>query len=257
MMIGTVIASKIKKIRQENKILKSFYLEPMEKMIKPKPGQFLMVWVPGLEEIPISVSGYFNGQIRISVAKRGETTSYMHSLKVGDFLGLKGPLGNFISPDSSKKYLLIGGGYGIAPLIFFIQEYKKVGGNEVDIIIGARSRELLAFENELIEMGTNVHVSTDDGSKGFHGTAIALMKRIVKRRKFDEVILCGPEKMLIYGSKEAIRAGIKAWVLAEEYMKCGIGICGSCELGNSGLLVCRDGPVFDALTYLRSLGVKY
>jgi len=254
-MIGAIVASVIKKITQENKELKSFYLEPMEKLNKPKPGQFFMVWVPGLEEIPISVSGYFNGLIRISVARRGETTSYMHTLKIGDFLGLKGPLGNFITPDPNKKYLLVGGGYGVAPLIFFLQEYKRIGGEEIDIIIGARSKDLLLFENEITINGARLHVATDDGSKGFKGTTIDLMIRILKEKKFDEILLCGPEKMLVKGSKVAINKGIKAWVLAEEYMKCGIGLCGSCELGKSGLLVCRDGPVFDALTYLKSLGV--
>ncbi len=252
-MIGTIIAAEIKSIIQENKEVKSFYLKPTRNIGKPEPGQFFMVWVPGREEIPISVSGYFNGLIRISVAKRGETTNYMHTLRNGDFLGLKGPLGNFVHVDPNKKYLLVGGGYGVAPLVFFLNEYIRLGGEKIEVIIGARSKDLLLFEDEITQLKAILHIATDDGSKGFRGTSIDLMKKIIRKEKFDEILLCGPEQMLINGAKLAIKNNLKAWVLAEGYMKCGIGICGSCELGNSGLLVCRDGPVFDALTYLRSL----
>lgn len=253
-MIGRIVTSRIEKIRIENKELKSFYLRPLEKINKPKPGQFLMVWVPGFEEIPLSVSGHYNDLIRVTVAKRGKTTIHMHHLKIGDLLGIKGPLGKPIPLHGNKRYLLIGGGYGIAPLIYFLHEYKSSSSKEINVIIGARSSDLLAFENEAKTLGAIVHIATEDGSKGFKGTAIDLMKQLIDSVKFDIVVLCGPKKMLIKGAEIAVNTGIQAYVVAEEYMKCGIGLCGSCELGNSGLLVCRDGPVFDSHLFLRSLG---
>ncbi len=254
-MIGVVVASVITDIKNENRELKSLYLKPLEEINTPKPGQFLMVWVPELEEIPISVSKYSDGLIRITVAKRGKTTRYMHSLNKGDILGVKGPLGNYIEPEPDKKYLLVGGGYGIAPLMFFLWEFRSRSREVIDVIIGARTADLLAFEDEARKLRANVHVTTDDGSKGFKGTNIDLMKKLLKSEDFDIVVLCGPEQMLINGAKTLIENGINGFVLAEEYMKCGIGLCGSCELGRSGLLVCKDGPVFDVRTFLKSLGL--
>jgi len=247
-----MISAKIVRIVNENSEIKSFYLKPLRDIIYPKPGQFFMVWVPNYEEIPISASGIFGDLIRITVAKRGETTEYMHTLNAGDFLGLKGPLGNSITLTRGKNYLFIGGGYGVAPLIFAAQNALKRESNPI-LLIGARTKNLVLFYNEAINLGIETHVSTDDGSMGFHGTVIELAIKILEKRKIDEIIACGPEPVLIESAKFAQRLGIPSQILAEGYMKCGIGLCGSCELGKSGLLVCKDGPVFSGEIYLKAI----
>jgi len=249
MLPGSIVSARIVKIVKENPEIKSFFLKPLKKMEYPKPGQFYMVWVPDLEEIPISVSAVFKNLIRITVARRGETTNYMHSLREGDILGLKGPLGNSIKLERNRKYLFVAGGYGVAPLMFALRCARE-RDSAVTMLIGARTESLLLFEQEAKRLGAKVFVSTDDGSKGFKGTVVDLMKQILKRELFDEIIACGPEPVLIASAEIASMLGIKSQILAEEYMKCGIGVCGSCELGQSGLLVCRDGPVFNGEIFL-------
>lgn len=248
-----IVAAEIVKSIKENALVKSIYLRPFKPMIKPKPGQFVMVWVPNLEEIPMSISGFYGDHFRISVAAVGPTTKKLNELPTGTLLGIKGPLGNGLNL-GSKKYLLVGGGYGVAPLIYAMSEIKSSGG-DAQIIIGARTRDLLLFLDEARKLG-KVHISTDDGSEGFHGTALDLAREILSSENFDEVIICGPEPMLIGVSELCISRKVQAYVLAERYMKCGSGLCGSCVLNGSGLLVCRDGPVFDAKVYLTALGKK-
>jgi len=251
---GEIISAKIVKIVDENPSTKSFYLKPLKTINTPQPGQFFMVWIPNYEEIPLSVSGVFGDLLRITVAKRGKTTSYMHKLREGFFLGIKGPLGNHILIEKDKNYLFVSGGYGVAPLIFASRIAVEKGATPI-LLIGARSKDLLLFYNEATNLGIETYVSTDDGSLGFSGTVIDLAKYIIfrKRKKVDCIISCGPEPVLIESAKLARLLGIHSQILAEEYMKCGIGICGSCELGDSGLLVCRDGPVFDGEVYLKAL----
>ena len=250
-LFGEVVACEIISTRKENIITKSLLLRPTKPMKKPKPGQFYMVWVPDYEEVPMSASGYFGGIIRITVAAAGETTRRIHELEEGEYLGLKGPLGNGIEV-GKKRYLLVGGGYGVAPLIFAMREIKNAGGSSL-LIIGARTADYLLFVEEGRELG-EVMISTDDGSLGFKGTAADLAKIILEEEAFDEVLVCGPEPLLIKVAKMALENGIKCYVFAESYMKCGIGLCGSCTLGDSDILVCRDGPVIDGEIYLKALG---
>jgi len=254
MIPGEIIATRIEKIIQENPEIKSFYLRPLGSITPPKPGQFYMVWVPEYEEIPISASGIFNGMIRITVAKRGETTSYLHTMSIGELVGLKGPLGKSIRIESHKRYLLIAGGYGVAPLIFAANEIIKAN-SEAIMLIGAKNKDLLLFTNEATSIGAKVFISTNDGSMGFRGTVIKLAIKLLEKERVDGIIACGPEQMLVKAASIGEKYKIETQVLAESYMKCGIGLCGSCELGNSGLLVCKDGPVFSGRMYLQALGL--
>ena len=254
MFPGSIIAARIVKIKVENKETKSFYLKPLEKIRIPQPGQFFMIWIPRYEEIPISASGVFGELIRISVAKRGKTTSYMHQMTTGDLLGLKGPLGNSINLQAGKKYILIGGGYGVAPLIYTARKIIQLKSHAT-LLIGARTKDHLLFIDEARSLRIPVFFSTDDGSAGYHGTVIELAKEIIHRESFDEIISCGPKEMLIEVARLADKLDINSQILAESYMKCGIGVCGSCELGQSGLLVCKDGPVFSGSTFISALGL--
>jgi len=246
-----IIPAELVRSVRENIQVKSLYLKPIRKFAKPKPGQFVMIWVPDLEEIPMSISGYYGDVFRISVAAVGPTTRKLHSLAIGSLLGVKGPLGNGVEVEK-KRYLLIGGGYGVAPLIYAMGEIKRSGG-EARMIIGARTKDFLLMVKEAEKLG-RVYVSTDDGSEGFHGTALDLAKKILLSETFDEVLVCGPEPLLVGVAKLCLSRGIKCRVFAERYMKCGVGLCGTCVLNGSGLLVCKDGPVFEAEKYLEALG---
>mgnify|MGYP000218038419 CR=1 FL=1 len=245
-----LITGRVAKVRTENEIVRSIYIRPLKKIPEPKPGQFFMVWVPGYEEVPMSVSGYDQGVIRISVAKVGETTERLHRIRVGEYLGLKGPLGNGLMVED-KRYLLVGGGYGVAPLVYTMKKIHEVGG-EVSIIIGARTRSLLLFEEEASRYG-EVYIATDDGSKGYRGTAADLASKILSKSSYDEVVVCGPEPLLVKIATYCMGHNIACRVFAEEYMKCGLGLCGSCTLGNTPIRLCIEGPVIDGELFLSAV----
>lgn len=249
--MGRLVAAEIVKIVDEAPGIKSFYLRPLESLRLPQPGQFFQVYVPGHEEIPISCSGVFGRLVRITVAERGPTTRALHRMSEGDRVGLRGPFGR---PLALRKgsYILVGGGYGVAPLIFAAHRLREVEA-DVTLLVGARTRDLLLFVSEAEELGVRVLCATEDGSLGFHGTVVDLLHSILREHKHFTIVACGPEPMLVRVAKLAVSLGVECYVLAESMIKCGMGLCGSCELGRSGLLVCRDGPAFDAETFLRAL----
>ncbi|MGQ4893197.1 MAG: dihydroorotate dehydrogenase electron transfer subunit [Candidatus Njordarchaeia archaeon] len=243
-LTGKVVAAKIIHIKKENRDMNSLYLKPLENIQEPKPGQFFMIWVPGLEEIPISVADYYKGIFRFVVAKRGKTTTYILNMDVGQLLGLKGPLGNFLRIESRRRYLLVGGGYGSAPLLFVARIIKQKN-SFFKFLIGTKNKAQILFQDEAEKFMPDILFSTEDGSFGFHGTVVDLAKETLKEEKFDYIVACGPMSMLKNIVKLAESLRIKSYVLVEEIMKCGIGLCGSCVIGNTGLLACKDGPVFE------------
>jgi len=239
-------ASVIRFVRESPTVL-SIYLK-VNGLNAPEPGQFVMVWLPGAEEVPMSVSGFFDGGIRISIAKAGETTSMMHSLKKGDRLLLRGPFGKGFSMEG-KRFLLVAGGYGAAPLIYaasIISRSKKRG----TYMAGAGTKAELLFLGEAKRLGMGIVVATEDGSAGFKGMVTELLPRIMENEKFDRVLTCGPERMMYRVVMECVKRGIPVEASLERYMKCGFGICGSCVLDPIGARVCVDGPVFDGAMLL-------
>ncbi|MEM0359506.1 MAG: dihydroorotate dehydrogenase electron transfer subunit [Candidatus Hadarchaeales archaeon] len=216
---------------------------------EPVPGQFVMVWLPGEEEIPMSVSGWYGRRFRISVAKVGETTSKLQKIGKGEYLGIKGPLGKGFHLEKGP-YLLVGGGTGVAPLIFACEKLRK-RGEEVKMLIGAKTSSELLFVEEAEKMGAEVEVTTEDGSKGEKGLVTKLFERELSKRTW-KILACGPEKMLVRIVKECVRKGRKVQVSLERYMRCGVGACGSCVLDPVGWRVCTEGPVFDGKKLLNT-----
>ena len=204
---------------------------------KAKAGQFVMVWIPGVDEIPMSLSSV--GEIKsITVKAIGDATKKLHKLKEGDIIGIRGPYGNGFSIKKDQKVLAVGGGTGIASLMPAI---RSAG---FDTIIGARSKADVIMESESKKYSKNVWISTDDGSYGFKGNAVQLMLEKIKKKKYDLVIGCGPEIMLYYLHKACAENGIECQLSLERFMKCGAGLCGSCVM--DGMRVCEDGPVFNS-----------
>ncbi|MHA1745690.1 MAG: dihydroorotate dehydrogenase electron transfer subunit [Promethearchaeota archaeon] len=231
------------------------------------PGQFVMVWVPGIDEIPMSVSKIGpDSRIEITVAKVGEATTALHALQEGDLLGIRGPYGNWYQPKEGEEVaIVIGGGVGMAsvrPVFYDLVsvQNKSSSGKKIKIIgiEGAKTQAELIFHEELTTLLPSphaFHVSTDDGSIGFHGFATELLKKILKeeletlqKRGISSdritVFACGPEIMLQKIYEICEESSIHLQVSLERMMRCGFGLCGLCALEPTGLLVCKDGPVF-------------
>lgn len=241
--------ARIKKTVEENCKVKSFYLEYLGTEL-PRPGQFFMVWLPGFEEVPMSISDAGDGLIRISVSNEGQTTAELHRLGKGDRLFLRGPFGNGFSLQG-RSFLLVGGGYGAAPLIYAAKVISSSGGR-CTYLIGARRKEELLFIDEARGMGIKSVVATEDGSEGYKGLVTDLLKSELKRGGYQTVLTCGPERMMYEVVREGVKRGIKIQASLERYMKCGFGICGSCVLDPLGLRVCSDGPIFDGALLLKT-----
>lgn len=202
---------------------------------KASPGQFIMVWIPGMEEIPMSLSK--TGRIKsITVKAIGDSTKRLHELTFGDSIRIRGPYGNGFSFKKGKRYLIIGGGVGTAAIIPAVKE------TGADTIIAARSDKDIIMKDIALRYSQNVWFSTDDGSFGFHGNAVQLMKQKVEEKEYDEILACGPEVMLYFVHKACNELGLDCQLSLERHMKCGAGVCGCCVIDDQR--VCRDGPVF-------------
>ncbi len=207
----------------------------------PEPGQFVMVWIPEVDEVPMSVS--FSGEeTGITVLDVGEATWALHNLKTGDVMGIRGPYGRGFDL-KGKNILAIGGGSGTAALALAVAE-ALADRKKVRCALGARTSGELLFRKRFAALGAEVHIATDDGSEGHHGFVTQLAEQLISKKKPDLIIACGPEPMLKAVVDLALKAGIKCQCSLERYMKCGMGLCGSCQCGK--YTVCRDGPVFNA-----------
>ena len=244
--------AKIIKIIEENATGKKTFLfdTAFENVL---PGQFCMVWIRGTDEIPLGCS-YENG---VTFQVVGPATTALSQLKVGDFVGLRGPLGHgFTLPKKGEKILIISGGIGAAPLAPLAERSKKDGA-DITIIIGARSDEDMIFEKRFSKTG-KVILTTDDGSVGKKGFVTDALSEL-DTDAFDKIYVCGPELMMkfvmdVLIQKNAIQ---KAEFSMERYFKCGIGVCGSCCIDALGVRVCKEGPVFKAKVIQDSEFGKY
>ncbi|HXK37402.1 MAG TPA: dihydroorotate dehydrogenase electron transfer subunit [Candidatus Paceibacterota bacterium] len=212
------------------------------------PGQFVMVWVPGVDEFPMSVS-HLDGTCGITYQKIGDGTKALAEKKIGDKVGIRGPYGTGYTVTGSR-ILVVAGGAGMAPAAPLIERACRKGLT-VDVVIGARTAKEVLSERRALEAGAKVHVSTDDGSRGFKGFATELASDVLAKDRFDQIYACGPERMIVTLMTMAERHSIPMQASLERLMKCGIGICDSCAL--DGVHVCRDGPVFE-LKMLKSFG---
>ncbi|ASJ06306.1 dihydroorotate dehydrogenase electron transfer subunit [Thermococcus pacificus] len=203
-----------------------------DERLKFRPGQFLMVWLPGAGEKPFSLAG----EDIIVVKRVGPFTSRLFELGEGDYVWIRGPYGNGFEA-RGKRVALVAGGIGIPPLYALA---RKGGGafEHVTLIYGARSKDELALM-DVEDYVDELIITTDDGSAGRKGFPTDVLAE--RKGEFDQVYACGPEPML----RAVLRVMDyeKVQISAERYMKCGIGVCGSCNLGK--YLVCRDGPVFE------------
>lgn len=204
------------------------------------PGQFVMVWVPNVDEIPMSISLMEDEKQAITVKRIGYATKAMHNLEKGDRIGIRGPYGTSYEREGKEKLLVVAGGIGIAPLAPFIENSAREGC-EITLVLGAKTESELLFADRLKDV-SHLHISTDDGSSGYHGFASDLGDEILAKEKFHAIYTCGPEPMMKKVVDTAMKLKIPVQASLERFMKCGVGLCDSCAL--NGVQVCKDGPVF-------------
>lgn len=231
------VGVRIKEVISETHDVKTFALD---KEISAKPGQFVMAWIPGVDEKPFTVTG--NGTLSITVKKRGNATAKMHEMKEGDILGVRGPYGKGFEI-TGKKIVLVGGGYGSAALLLLAKDAVSKG-IETTAIIGADTEKNLLFADKIEKLGANAIVTTDDGSRGMKGFTTQALEKLLEKEKFDCIYTCGPEIMMYYILQMGEKNNIPVQASLERWMKCGFGVCGQCVLDPVGLRVCADGPVF-------------
>jgi len=203
-----------------------------------EPGQFIMVWIPRHDELPMALS-YLGPVKGITVHAYGDATKAFAAFKPGDRIGVRGPYGNTFRLEG-ERVLAVAGGTGMASLIAAIEAFAQQGAH-VTTALGAKTAEELLFADRAAAAG-ETHISTDDGSRGFHGFVPVLAEKLLERHRYDQVVACGPERMMKLVLDAASKRGIPTQASVERYMKCGIGICDACAF--DGKLVCVDGPVF-------------
>lgn len=215
------------------------------------PGQFVEVRIDGEPDVmlrrPISINfvDKENNQLWLLVAVVGRGTKVLGKLREGDVLNCVLPLGNgFTMPDNAdKKVLLVGGGVGVAPLLYFGKRIADMGGEPV-FLLGARSAQDLLLLDEFRKWG-EVLVTTEDGSMGEKG--FVTNHSVLLKRNFDSIHVCGPKPMMVAVSKFADMQGIDCEVSLENMMACGLGACLCCveKTTEGNLCVCKEGPVFN------------
>ncbi len=264
-MVKTV---KITKIIDECHGVKTFYFK-ISDVETPEPGQFVMIWIPGVDEIPMSLSDFDdNGNWAITVKNVGECTNALHNLEIGDFIGVRGPLGNYfkLPTDGSKNIILVGGGLGNAALKYLA---TKLDASRVafSLIKAIENESKAIFVNDFLNFNLsnsdiNLCVEFDDimdevstvkkfyNSK-FIGLAHKRLEILINEYPKNEIsnliiYACGPEKMIYKIFQICEKYDIELQASLERIMRCGCGICGLCSIDPLGLLVCKDGPVFSS-----------
>ena len=240
----------------EKKLLRQpdvFYYKLAAPLISKKasPGQFVIIRLhENGERIPLSLADINPGEGTISliVMAVGKTTTEMSLLKAGDkVLDLCGPLGNPTHVDKVGKVVLVGGGFGVAPL-YPIARAFKAAGSETVCIMGARSKDLLIYEREMEELCDRVIVTTDDGSRGMKGLVTSALRGELEQNGGAGLVQTVGPAIMMKGVSETTRSfGVKTIVSLNPIMVDGTGMCGGCRVtvGGETLFACTDGPEFD------------
>lgn len=229
---------RVANVRDENPTTKTFVFDYH---LGAKPGQFVMVWIPKVNEKPMSVGGDDGKTFSLTVASVGPFSQAFQKLKVGDRVGVRGPYGHAYQL-KGKRVAMVGGGFGSAPLLF-LAEHAKKKGMHVDFIQGARSKDKLILEKDIQKLGCHLHIATNDGSKGKNGLVTDVLSELLKANRYDGVYACGPELMMQAVGEICEKHETYCEISVERYMKCGFGVCGQCDCG--GFLTCVEGTVAD------------
>ncbi|MBN2013830.1 MAG: dihydroorotate dehydrogenase electron transfer subunit [Candidatus Altiarchaeota archaeon] len=232
---------RILKVKDETPTVKTFTLD---KKMAAKPGQFAMLWIPGVGEKPFSFSS-LKDKAEFTIREVGAFTKKMFTLKKGDLIGIRGPFGDGCFRIEGKKVCVAAGGVGIAPLRPIIDELLK-GGRELTVIQGASTVDELMWIDELKKKKLDLLIATDDGTCGSRGSVCDVLHNLLDKGEIDQIYTCGPEPMMKVIADLSLEKKIPCQISLDRYMKCGNGICGQCCVDPSGKRVCKEGPVFTA-----------
>ena len=241
--------------KQLTPLIYSLWVEAPRIAASAKPGQFLIVRTgENGERIPLTICDYDTekGTVRIVVQIAGVSSNKICHLDVGDCLtDVAGPLGkpsDFMEiPEEDlkgKRYLFVAGGVGSAP-VYPQAKYLHERGAHVDVIIGARNKDLIIMEDEMHNVCTNLYICTDDGSKGEKGVVTLLMERL--GNKYDMCVAIGPMIMMKFATLTAKKLELPITVSLNTLMVDGTGMCGACRVSVAGKtkFACVDGPEFN------------
>jgi dihydroorotate dehydrogenase electron transfer subunit len=234
--------NRIIEVKTESPTVKTLAFKD-KKFARAMPGQFLMLWIPGTDEIPLSIlNAEKKGNVTVAVKNVGEATKAIHELRAGDLIGVRGPFGNNFTLKKGN-ILIVGGGTGIAPLLFLVNKLPRKAA-KLTFVIGARTKNELLLISDIQKAcrEENVVPTTEDGSYGIKCLATKPLESMLNKEKFEMIYTCGPEKMMRQTFDLAENHGIALEASLERMMRCAIGLCGSCVIGR--YRVCRDGPVF-------------
>ncbi|MBI2134410.1 dihydroorotate dehydrogenase electron transfer subunit [Candidatus Woesearchaeota archaeon] len=221
------------KVVNEGKGQKSFFFKGK---IDSKPGQFVMVWLPDVDEKPMAISYWNKNEFAFTSQVVGKFTTYLDSLKKGDKIGIRGPYGNNFSIKGNA--CVVAGGVGVSSVSTLIDSLK----NPL-IIYGARTKQHLIYLKRY--KNKKMLIATDDGSHGRKGYTTDLLNEVLsKNSKIKMVYTCGPEIMMKKVLDICNSYKIECEASVERMMKCAYGVCGACMINDK--IVCMDGPVFNS-----------
>jgi NAD(P)H-flavin reductase len=254
------VPARVAQVRKDTPDTFTLTLEPEDDEPLPAflPGQFSMLYVFGVGELPISISGdpQERGKLVYTVRSVGKTTHALVSCRPGDRVGVRGPFGKPwpLKPARGKDLLVVAGGIGLAPLrpvIYYVLRHRADFGRLV-VLYGARSPRDLLYQKQLDSWtrtpDVQVLTTVDYGGLNWHGHVgvVTTLFRYVRMQPLHSVaMVCGPEIMMRYVARDLETRGLPAgdiYVSMERNMKCGIGFCGHCQFGPE--FICKNGPIF-------------
>jgi NAD(P)H-flavin reductase len=263
----TPVMATVRMVRRDLDDAVTLSFEMPAELPLPRPGQFAMLWAPGVGEIPISYSGIGPDRtVDHTVRAVGPTSAALAAFDVGALLGVRGPFGRGWQLDALKDrdVLIIAGGLGLAPLRPVVRAAAAgtLGARSVQLLAGARSPDLLLYADELdvawASMRPRVTVDhADAGWAGSVGPVTVAMADLPADPTEVAALVCGPEIMMSVLSRQLLDVGLAATgiqVSVERNMQCGVGHCGHCQLGE--LFTCVEGPVVDWATAAPLLEIR-
>ncbi|HEV2583006.1 MAG TPA: FAD/NAD(P)-binding protein [Ktedonobacteraceae bacterium] len=250
----------VQRVRREIPGTFTMELEPQDGSAVPPfaSGQFNMLYVFGVGEIPISISGDPDRPTPLVHTTRavGTVSGAMQELKPGDTIGVRGPFGSHwpIEQAAGKDVVIVAGGIGLAPLRSTVYQLiaRRAQYGKIALLYGARTPSDMLFRHELerwrARLDLDVYITVDRGDASWRGS-VGVVTQLIRRAVFDPhntlALICGPEIMMRFTTAELAKHGLVAdhvYVSMERNMKCAVGLCGHCQYGPH--FVCKDGPVF-------------
>jgi NAD(P)H-flavin reductase len=255
----TPLPYRVTRRRRENHDNWTLELEPVDEAIEQiGPGQFTMLYAFGVGEVPISTSGDLErgGTLVHTIRAVGAVTKALCSSQKGDVVGVRGPFGNTwpVGAAEGHDLVVVAGGVGLPPLrpvVYHVLAHRGDFGR-VAVLYGGRTPDDLLFRRELERwrgrFDVDVDVTVDAAGSDWTGN-VGVVTKLIPRGRFDAshavALVVGPEIMMRFTARALVERGIapdRIWISMERTMRCGVGLCGHCQLGPT--LICRDGPVY-------------